>query len=88
MNDTEYDYIYEVLCFSMQLACDVQIPAVFGGLDSEAVYIDTERTLIINRLKDIVNSTVQHCHDIASSENDEGNASFCFSSGLGPVPST
>ena len=56
----------------MQLACDVQIPAVFGGLDSEVVYIDAERTLIVDRLRDIVRSTIQHCHHIASSEDGEG----------------
>ena len=55
----------------MQLACDVQIPAIFGGSESEAVYIDAERTLIIDRLRDIVKSTVEHCHQIAGS-GDEG----------------
>ena len=60
------------VCFSLQLACDVQIPAVFGGLDGEAVYIDPERTVIIDRLKDIVKSTVKHCCHIASSEQGEG----------------
>ena len=55
----------------MQLACDVQIPAIFGGLESEAVYIDVERTLIIDRLRDLVKSTVEHCHQIAGS-GDEG----------------
>ena len=51
----------------------MQIPTVFGGLDSAAVYIDPERTLIIDRLKDIVRSTVNHCCQIASSEQGEGN---------------
>ena len=65
------DIEWHKLCFSMQLACDVQIPAIFGGLESEAVYIDAERTLIIDRLRDLVKSTVEHCHQIAGS-GDEG----------------
>ncbi|KAL5016132.1 hypothetical protein ScPMuIL_005721 [Solemya velum] len=54
----------------MQLAVDVQIPEAFGGMGGEAVYIDTEGSFIIERLVDIAKATVQHCHNIAS-ENQE-----------------
>lgn len=30
-----------LFCHSMQLAVDVQIPEIFGGMDGEAVYIGT-----------------------------------------------
>ena len=52
----------------------MQIPAVFGGLDGEVVYIDPERTLIIDRLKDIAKATVCHCCHIASMQEDEGRS--------------
>jgi hypothetical protein len=58
--------------FSLQLSCDVQIPALFGGLEGEVLYIDTKGGVIIDRVTDLVEATVRHCHLIASGENDKG----------------
>ena len=56
----------------MQLAVDVQIPEVFGGQEGSAVYIDTEGSLIIERLRDIADATVSHCRHIAQAEDNPG----------------
>jgi hypothetical protein len=32
----------------MQLALDVQIPEIFGGNGAEAIYIDTEGSLVVS----------------------------------------
>ncbi|XP_076108679.1 DNA repair protein RAD51 homolog 3-like isoform X2 [Mytilus galloprovincialis] len=55
----------------MQLAVDVQIPECFGGLDGEVVYLDTEGSLIVERLVDITTATIQHCQQISQMESDE-----------------
>lgn len=59
------------LC-SMQIAVDVQIPNQFGGLQGEAVYIDTEGSFIVERLVDIAKATVDHCHEMARLEGFKG----------------
>ena len=43
---------------------DVQIPKAVGGLEGEAVYIDTEGSFIIDRLVDIAKATVHHCQQM------------------------
>ncbi|XP_060569558.1 DNA repair protein RAD51 homolog 3-like [Ruditapes philippinarum] len=55
----------------LQLSCDVQIPALFGGLEGEVLYIDTKGGVINDRVTDLVEATVRHCHLIASGENDK-----------------
>lgn len=60
----------------MQLAVDVQIPEIFGDMEGEAVYIDTEGSFIIERLVDIAKATVEHCHNIASENQDPGKSIF------------
>ncbi|XP_045173689.2 DNA repair protein RAD51 homolog 3-like isoform X2 [Mercenaria mercenaria] len=55
----------------LQLSCDVQIPAVFGGLEGEVIYMDTEGGFILDRVTDLVTATVRHCQFIASGENDK-----------------
>nr|KAI8753735.1 DNA repair protein RAD51-like protein 3-like [Biomphalaria glabrata] len=45
----------------LQLAVDIQIPVDIGGLDGEAVYLDTEGSFIVERLVDIATATVDHC---------------------------
>ena len=57
----------------MQLAVDVQIPECFGGVEGEAVYIDTEGSFIIERLADIVKAAVNHCQHLTESQPTEGN---------------
>ncbi|KAK3580793.1 hypothetical protein CHS0354_025132 [Potamilus streckersoni] len=57
--------------FCLQLAVDIQIPTVFGGLHGEAVYIDTEGSFITERLADIIAATIRHCEHIAQMEPNE-----------------
>ncbi|XP_019620165.1 PREDICTED: DNA repair protein RAD51 homolog 3-like [Branchiostoma belcheri] len=54
----------------MQLAIDVQIPCVFGGLGGEAVYVDTEGSFMVHRLEDMAKAAVEHCRHIATVENN------------------
>ena len=64
-----------MLCFfffSLQLACDVQIPSLFGGLGGEAIYVDTEGGFVTNRVVEITTATVNHCKEIVSQEQDPG----------------
>lgn len=46
---------------SFQLCVDVQIPEELGGLNGDAVFIDTEGSFIVRRLSDIVKATIDHC---------------------------
>jgi len=56
----------------MQLAVDVQIPDEFGGLNGEAIYIDTEGSFIVERVVDIAEAAIKHMtHIIQSSDTDE-----------------
>jgi len=56
----------------MQLSVDVQIPTCFGGNAGHAVYIDTEGSFVVERLADIAQAAVKHCHFIASVQPHEG----------------
>lgn len=58
-----------MLCCSLQLAVDVQIPACFDGNNGEAIYIDTEGSFMVERLVDIAEATVGHCGYIAGSSD-------------------
>uniref|UniRef100_UPI00398E8C5F DNA repair protein RAD51 homolog 3 n=1 Tax=Pristiophorus japonicus TaxID=55135 RepID=UPI00398E8C5F len=55
---------------SIQLVVDAQIPECFGGLDGESVYIDTEGSFIVDRVVDVAQAAVHHCHLIAESGQD------------------
>ncbi|KAG8451753.1 hypothetical protein GDO86_003808 [Hymenochirus boettgeri] len=55
----------------MQLAVDVQIPECFGGVEGEAVYIDTENSFLVQRLVDLANACVVHCKLITQTHNNE-----------------
>ena len=52
----------------MQLCIDVQIPECLDGLAGEAVYIDTEGSFLVERLVDMAQAAVKHCHLIATPE--------------------
>lgn len=52
---------------SMQLALDVQIPRIFGGVGGEAVYIDTEGSLMVDRLAQIAVGLIAHLRKTAAS---------------------
>ncbi|CAL8318953.1 unnamed protein product [Merluccius merluccius] len=45
----------------LQLCVDVQIPECFGGLGGEAVFVDTEGSLVVQRVVDLAHAAVQHC---------------------------
>ena len=65
-------FIYSLKIFylcSMQLAVDVQIPECFGGVEGEAVYIDTEGSFLAERLADIAEVTVKHCQQLDTTGN-------------------
>ena len=51
--------------FGMQLAVDVQIPHQFGGVEGEALYIDTEGSLTVERLSQLCSAVVEHLQKIA-----------------------
>lgn len=53
----------------MQLAVDVQIPDEFGGLDGDAIYIDTEGSFIVERVVDIATAAVSHMTNIVQSSD-------------------
>ncbi|XP_067866790.1 DNA repair protein RAD51 homolog 3 isoform X2 [Heterodontus francisci] len=56
---------------SIQLVVDAQIPECFGGLDGESVYIDTEGSFIVDRVADVAQAAVHHCHLIAEAGQEE-----------------
>lgn len=61
----------------MQLAVDVQIPDEFGGLNGEAIYIDTEGSFIVERVVDIADAAVKHMqHVVQSADMDETDRSL------------
>ena len=45
---------------AMQLACNVQIPHQYNGVNGQVVYIDTEGSLIAERVASIASSLIQH----------------------------
>lgn len=62
----------------MQLSVDVQIPVCFGGNGGQAVYIDTEGSFVVERLVDIAQATVKHCHFIANVRPHHGELYLCL----------
>ncbi|XP_077920744.1 DNA repair protein RAD51 homolog 3 isoform X3 [Halichoerus grypus] len=55
----------------MQLAVDVQIPECFGGVEGEAVFIDTEGSFMVDRVVDLATACIQHLHLIAGTHMGE-----------------
>uniref|UniRef100_A0A3B3ZFF3 DNA repair protein RAD51 homolog 3 n=1 Tax=Periophthalmus magnuspinnatus TaxID=409849 RepID=A0A3B3ZFF3_9GOBI len=45
----------------LQLAVDVQIPECFGGLGAQCLFIDTEGTFFLERLREMAAAVVRHC---------------------------
>lgn len=60
--------------FGMQLAVDVQIPNEFGGVGGEALYIDTEGSLTVERLSQLCAAVVEHLQKIARNKRRQGLA--------------
>lgn len=50
---------------AIQLALDVQIPEVFGGLGGEAIYIDTEGSFMIERVANMAEALSVHLKKIS-----------------------
>uniref|UniRef100_A0A7S1SLP5 DNA repair protein RAD51 homolog 3 n=2 Tax=Tetraselmis chuii TaxID=63592 RepID=A0A7S1SLP5_9CHLO len=55
----------------MQIAVDAQIPECMGGLQGEAVYIDTEGSFMMERLLDITDAVVDHVHNLGRRATSE-----------------
>ncbi|XP_060059823.1 DNA repair protein RAD51 homolog 3 [Erinaceus europaeus] len=55
----------------MQLAVDVQIPDCFGGVEGEAVFIDTEGSFMVDRVADIAAACIQHLQRVAGTHMGE-----------------
>ncbi|XP_019492130.1 PREDICTED: DNA repair protein RAD51 homolog 3 isoform X3 [Hipposideros armiger] len=55
----------------MQLAIDVQIPECFGGVEGEAIFIDTEGSFIVDRVVDLATACIQHLQLIAGTHVGE-----------------
>ncbi|KRY21183.1 DNA repair protein RAD51 -like protein 3 [Trichinella patagoniensis] len=55
----------------LQLAVDVSIPKVLGGVDGEVIYIDTEGAFKYKRLKQIAEAAVSHCRRVAETEEQQ-----------------
>lgn len=55
----------------MQLAIDVQIPECFGGVEGEAIFIDTEGSFIVDRVVDLATACIQHLQLIAGTHMGE-----------------
>ena len=56
----------------MQLAVDVQIPECFGGVEGEAIFIDTEGSFMVDRVVDLATACIQHLQLIAKTHMGEG----------------
>ncbi|GJP30012.1 hypothetical protein CLOM_g22035 [Closterium sp. NIES-68] len=50
----------------MQLAINVQTPAVLGGVEGEAVYIDTEGSFMVERAAAMADAWAAHCNAAAA----------------------
>ncbi|XP_014271069.1 DNA repair protein RAD51 homolog 3 isoform X2 [Halyomorpha halys] len=53
----------------LQLCVNVQLPCALGGLESESVFIDTESTFSVDRLREIASGASYHCSKVASIYN-------------------
>ena len=80
LDDHDNTLVISLFLDSMQLAVDVQIPECFGGVEAEALFIDTEGSFMVNRVVDLATACIQHLHLIAGTHMDEGKlASALFS---------
>lgn len=50
--------------FCIQLCMNVQIPRVLNGPESQALFIDTENTFVVQRAKEIAKAFVMHCNSV------------------------
>ncbi|XP_013855461.1 DNA repair protein RAD51 homolog 3 [Austrofundulus limnaeus] len=52
----------------LQLAVDVQLPQCFGGVGGQVVFVDTEGSLVLQRLVELSLAAVRHCSMLAEDE--------------------
>ena len=55
----------------IQLAVDAFLPSAFGGPEGHAVYIDTEGSFMVERVKDIATAFVSHIRRMAGMRNED-----------------
>jgi RAD51-like protein 2 len=55
----------------MQLSVDGTIPAAYGGCEGHVIYIDTEGSFAIERLKQMATSAVKHVQSLAGESDDQ-----------------
>ncbi|KAM9785578.1 DNA repair protein RAD51 homolog 3 [Neosynchiropus ocellatus] len=61
----------------LQLAVDAQVPECFGGVGGQVVFVDTEGSFTIQRLKDLAAAAVRHCSLLVEdAEQDAAMATF------------
>lgn len=72
LDDHDNTLVISLFLDSMQLAVDVQIPECFGGVEGEAVFIDTEGSFMVDRVVDLATACIQHLHLIAGTHMEEG----------------
>ena len=53
--------LFFVFCNSLQLCTNVTVPSQFGGIEGEALFIDTEGSFVIQRLAQIGNAKIISC---------------------------
>jgi RAD51-like protein 2 len=54
----------------MQFSIDVQLPAEFGGLEGQAIYIDTEGSFMVERCAQMADAFISHLQRIVRHKND------------------
>lgn len=54
----------------IQLAVDVQIPELFGGIHGECVYIDCEGSFIVDRVVEVSEAALEHLSTVAQDDFD------------------
>ncbi|XP_049884828.1 DNA repair protein RAD51 homolog 3-like isoform X3 [Pectinophora gossypiella] len=48
----------------LQLCASIQIPTVLGGLNSEALYIDTNTNFTVERFREILRASISRCQQL------------------------
>lgn len=60
----------------MQLAVNTHIPEILGGVDGHCIYVDTEGSLMPERVGEIATSLVQHVQDASTEKLDYFNVDY------------
>eukprot|EP01084_Bolivina_argentea_P178722 308888_1 len=64
----------------LQLACDVQLPEILGGVGGQCIYIDTANSVIGDRLYNISKSFINHIHQMAYKRSQNSNNNVIINS--------